>query len=147
MVHGLNNCKITHALRVNPVIYKDLVRVLWDKDSINEIGADGAGTLQSTVKGKKIIESEQIIREVLIFGDQPGFPSKISATLIREVLERMFYEGTFPPTFKKLLLPYWRFLAHTFVICNSSSKRGADGISESSTCAIIALIMHFDFNF
>ncbi|CAI9295547.1 unnamed protein product [Lactuca saligna] len=138
---------ITHALRVNPFIYKDLVREFWNKDSINEVGADDAGTVESTVKEKMIIVSEKTIREVLRFGDQPGFLIEIYVDQIKEVLERMYYERTFPPTLKKLLPPYWCFLAHTFEICILGRKMGADEISKSSIGAIIALIMDLDFNF
>ena len=91
--------------------------------------------------------SQQTIQEVLQFGDQPGSPTEIHATQIREALERMGYEGTFPPTLKKLLPPYWRFLPHTFVICISGRKGGADEISQSATSAIIGLIMDLVFNF
>lgn len=147
MVYGLNNCRLTHAIRTNPVIYKSLVGEFWDKASINKEGADGEGIVESVVKGRKVIVSEQTIREVLQFGDQPGFPTEIPVDQIKEVLERMRYEGTFPPTIKKLLPPYWRFLAHSFVICISGRKGGADEISLSYIGAIIALIMDFDFNF
>ncbi|CAI9270473.1 unnamed protein product [Lactuca saligna] len=110
-------------------------------------GADGVGVVESTVKGEKIIVLKQTIRDVLRFGDRPEFPIEISATQIREVLERMGYEGTFPITLKKLLPPYWRFIAHKFVICISGGKGGADEISQSSTGSIISLIMYLNFNF
>ena len=59
----------------------------------------------------------------------------------------MGYEGEFPPTLKNLLLPYWRFLAHVFVSCNSGRKSGADEISLLNTGAIAALAAGLDFNF
>lgn len=91
---------------MNPIIYEDQVRELWDKASFNEAGADWTGAVESTVKGEKIIVSKQTIREVLRFGDQSELLTEIFATQIGEVLKRMGYGGTFPPTLKKLLPPY-----------------------------------------
>lgn len=49
----------------------------WDKASIKKEGSNGEGTVESTIQGRKIIVSEQIIRELLQFRDQPGFPTEI----------------------------------------------------------------------
>ncbi|CAI9285741.1 unnamed protein product [Lactuca saligna] len=90
---------------------------------------------------------EQVIREVLEFGDASAFPIEYSADQVKEVLEMMCYEGTYPPTIKKLLPPYWRFLTHSFVICISRRKGGFDEISQTVTSAIFALVMNWDYNF
>ncbi|MFS7913759.1 hypothetical protein Hanom_Chr02g00145451 [Helianthus anomalus] len=34
----------------------------------------------------------------------------------------MSYKGSYPPTTKKLLHPYWRFLAHVYLVCISGNK-------------------------
>lgn len=86
IIHGINNCRLTHAIRANPVIYKSLVSEFWDKAFINKEGADGEGIVESIVKERKIVVSEQIIREVHKFEDQLDSPTKISTTQIREVL-------------------------------------------------------------
>ncbi|MFS7918565.1 hypothetical protein Hanom_Chr03g00202661 [Helianthus anomalus] len=39
-----------------------------------------------------------------------------------EVLNKMSYEGSYPPTTKKLLNPYWRFLTHVYLVCISGNK-------------------------
>lgn len=119
MVHCLNTCRISHAIRSNPVIYKSLVSGFWEKVVFNQKGANGAGSINSILKGKKVVVIEQIIREVLRFGDQPSSLTEIQTDLILEVLEKIGYEGTFPPTMKKLFPPYWSFLSQTFVICVS----------------------------
>lgn len=59
----------------------------------------------------------------------------------------MGYEVVFPPTLKKLLLPYWHFLAHFFVICISGRKFSADEISLLNIGAIATLFMNPEFNF
>ncbi|CAI9269869.1 unnamed protein product [Lactuca saligna] len=94
---------------------------------------------------KKIVISELVIREVLHFKDQPNSPVEIPIDQIREVLDRMGYEGTFPPTMKKFIHPYWCFLAHAFIICISCRKGRADEISLSSTSVIVAVIIDLDF--
>ena len=70
---SLNNYRISQALRTNPVIHRDLIIDIWKNASINKLGADGAGTLESLVKGTHVIISEQVIREVLEFGDASVF--------------------------------------------------------------------------
>lgn len=141
MIVGLNNCRIYHALRSNIVIYKDLVTEFCKNAAINKHGADGVGTIESMVKGTQVIVSEQIIREVLEFGDVYVFAIDYIPNQVKGVLEKMCCEGTYPPTIKKLLPLFWRFLAHCFVICISGRKGGAYEISHTATSVIIALAM------
>lgn len=147
MITGLNSCRISQALRASPVIHIDMITDFWKNAAINKQGADGAGTVESTVNGVKVIISEQTIREVLEFGDAPEFPTEFSADRVKEALEKMCYEGSYPPTIKKLLPPFWRFLAHTFVSCISGRKGGSDEISQTATSAFAALAMDWDYNF
>ncbi|KAL4573531.1 hypothetical protein LXL04_020341 [Taraxacum kok-saghyz] len=91
-------------------------------------------SMESMVKGKKVIISEQTIREVLEFGDTPKFPIEYSVYQVREVLEKMYYEGSYPSIIEKLLPPYWRFLAHTFVSCISGRKGGSDKVTIEEIC-------------
>ena len=59
----------------------------------------------------------------------------------------MDYEGTFPPTIKKVLAPCWKYLAHVFVSCISGRKSGANEISLVNTGPIAALASGIEFNF
>ncbi|CAI9302404.1 unnamed protein product [Lactuca saligna] len=147
MIASLNNCSISHTLRSNPVIYKGIITKFWKNSSISKQGADGAGAVESLVKGTPVIISEQVIQEVLEFGDAPIFPVEYSADQVKGFLEKMCYEGTYPPTFKKLLSPFWRLLAHYFVICISGRKGGSDEISQTATSAIVTLATDWDYNF
>nr|KAJ0228344.1 hypothetical protein LSAT_V11C100030670 [Lactuca sativa] len=99
------------------------------------------------VKGTQVIIFEQIIQEVLKFGDASTLPIEYSVDRVKEVLEKMCYEGNYPPTIKKLLPPYWRFLAHSFVIFISRRKGGSGKISKIVTSSIIVLAMDWDYNF
>nr|KAJ0200409.1 hypothetical protein LSAT_V11C600322290 [Lactuca sativa] len=129
MMVGLNNYRIPQAFRANPVIHKDLTTEFWKNASIIKQGADGASTIGSMVKGTRVIISKQVTREVLKFGDASAFPIEYSFDQVKEVLEKMCYDETYPPIIKKLLPPYWRLLAHYFVICISGRKGGSDEIT------------------
>nr|KAJ0208324.1 hypothetical protein LSAT_V11C500263370 [Lactuca sativa] len=98
---------------------------------------DYAISVEATVNARKISVTKKVIHEVLWINDNFGFP----------VFVRLGYEGVFPPTIKKLLPPYWRFLAHVFVSCISGRRAGADEISLLNTGAIVALATGLDFNF
>ncbi|KAL4590858.1 hypothetical protein LXL04_003803 [Taraxacum kok-saghyz] len=65
MIAGLNSCRISYALRANPVIRKDLVIDFWRNASVNKQGADGAEAIESKVQGSQVVVTEQTIREVL----------------------------------------------------------------------------------
>ena len=128
MIHGLKRCCLAYAFTSNPTIFHYLVKQFWNKASVSK-WEDEEDTVESVIQGKKIVVSEQTIREVLQINDQPGFHAEISMEQTQEIIKRMGYEGVFPPTLKKLLPPYWRFLAHSFVICIPGRKFGADEIS------------------
>ncbi|KAF5805121.1 hypothetical protein HanXRQr2_Chr05g0205351 [Helianthus annuus] len=59
------------------------------------------------------------------------------------VLSKMSYEGSYPPTTKKLLHPYWRFLAHVYLVCISGNKSGIDTLTirQSSGLAPVNAIV------
>ncbi|KAI3773816.1 hypothetical protein L1987_48351 [Smallanthus sonchifolius] len=52
--------------------------------------------IESTVGGKKIKITEQIIRDVLNFRDSVSFPYRISYTHVMQIIREMGYEGDFP---------------------------------------------------
>ncbi|CAI9262038.1 unnamed protein product [Lactuca saligna] len=80
------------------------------------------------LKGTQGLISEHVIREVLEFGDASAFLIEYSVDQVKEVLAKMCYDGTYPPTIKKLLPPYGKFLVHSFVIGISGRKGGSDEI-------------------
>ncbi|MFS7917173.1 hypothetical protein Hanom_Chr03g00185961 [Helianthus anomalus] len=61
---------------------------------------------RSVIQNKEVLITEQTIRDVLLFRDASGDPVEFPEEKIIPVLERMSYEGTYPPTTKKLLHPY-----------------------------------------
>jgi len=107
----------------------------------------GHFTVKATVQGREIVINEHFIRETLLTDDQPNFPTEIGIEDTQRILRRMSYEGTSPPTLKKLLHPYWRFLAHVFVSCILGRRSGAAEISQRNTGAIVSLAAGVRFNF
>ena len=143
LVVGLNNCKVTYALQTNPTIHKKLILDFWHNASL----AKKSDRIKSSVLGTSVYISEKTVRKVLKFKDSPDFPIEFPAVQIRDVLERMSYEGSFPPTIKKLLHPYWRLLFHVFFSCLTGRKGGSDEIPQKGSSAVVALVMNWDYNF
>ena len=114
MIHRIRECCLASAITANPVVYHNLIREFWETTSMDMSDA-GHFTIGATVQGREIVINESFIRETLLIDDQPNYPTEIGIEDTQIILRRMSYEGTSPPTLKKLLHPYWRFLAHVFV--------------------------------
>ncbi|KAF5823073.1 hypothetical protein HanRHA438_Chr01g0035161 [Helianthus annuus] len=59
----------------------------------------------------------------------------------------MSYEGSYPSTTKKLLHPYWSFLAHVYLVCISGNKSGIDTLTTRHTSAVLSLVEGWKFNY
>ena len=108
---------------------------------------NGAVTVNATVQGCKIVIDETFVRETLLINDHPTFPTEIGIGDAQRILRKMGYEGDTPPTMKKLLPPYWTFLAQVFVSCISGRRSGADEISLRNIGATVSLAAGIGFNF
>ncbi|MFS7967209.1 hypothetical protein Hanom_Chr09g00783101 [Helianthus anomalus] len=144
LIRGLNNCPLTHALRVKPVICNSCINTFWNTAKINR---QGAGSIEAIVQKTKIIVTEAIAQEVLILGDQPYHPTSYDETRVLAALRRMSYEGSYPTVLKKLFPPYWRLLVHFLLQCIAENKGGFDQLNKTQTSAIVALVNGWDFNF
>ncbi|KAJ0754663.1 hypothetical protein HanPI659440_Chr09g0349341 [Helianthus annuus] len=120
MIVGLNTCRLAHALRENPIIREDWIKDFWN----NATAKKGDTIIKSKVQNEEVSVSEQDIRDVLLFGDDASDLVQYTKEKVMEVLSKMSYEGSCPPTIKKLLHPYWRFLAHIYLVCISGNKSG-----------------------
>ncbi|KAF5804867.1 hypothetical protein HanRHA438_Chr05g0212141 [Helianthus annuus] len=59
----------------------------------------------------------------------------------------MSYEGSYPPTTKKLLHPYWKFLADVYLVCISGNKSGIDTLTIRHSFGVVSLVEHWKFNY
>ncbi|KAL7617903.1 hypothetical protein Lser_V15G04026 [Lactuca serriola] len=144
MMYRLRECCLDHAITVNPVIYENLIQEFWRSAKVIEMNKEL--TIEAVVQNCKIRISEQYIRDTLLILDEPDYPIEAEAKEIPQILDRMGYEGSYPPTVKKLLPPYWRFLAHVFISCMSGKRSGADEISIRNIGAIVSLAAGNKFN-
>ncbi|KAL8237762.1 hypothetical protein R6Q59_018843 [Mikania micrantha] len=82
-----------------------------------------------------------------IFGDKASDPSELDDQLVEATLLRMGYESLYPPTEKKLLHPYRRYLAHVVTQCLSGRKGGYDVLNQTLSSSTIAISLGVDFNY
>ncbi|KAJ0765647.1 hypothetical protein HanPI659440_Chr08g0305831 [Helianthus annuus] len=144
MIVGLNTCRLAHSLRENPVIREDWIKDFWD----NATAKKGDVVIKSKVQGKEVSISEQDIREVLLFGDAADDPVEYLKEKVMEVLVKMSYEGACPPpTIKNLLHPYWRFLAHIYLVCISGNKSSLDKLTLKQTSGVVSVVEGWKYNY
>ncbi|KAF5755984.1 hypothetical protein HanRHA438_Chr17g0818951 [Helianthus annuus] len=144
MIVGPNTCKLAHSLWENPVIREDWIKDFWD----NATTKKGDVVIKSKVQGKEVSVSEQDVREVLLFADEADDPVEYPKEKVMEVLVKMSYEGACPPpTIKKLLHPYWRFLAHIYLVCISGNKSGLDKLTLKQTSGVLSVVEGWKYNY
>ncbi|KAL8249575.1 hypothetical protein R6Q59_006443 [Mikania micrantha] len=130
-IHGFNTCKISHALRMNPVIHENLIKGFWLYAKMHKEGDGGKRTITTRVQDIEIVISETVIsetviREVMGFTDKSTDPLSLEKGVIEGVLSEMGYEEVYPMLQKKLLIPYWRYIAHVFM--NRGGKYKFEGL-------------------
>ncbi|KAL6557092.1 hypothetical protein OROMI_017442 [Orobanche minor] len=145
---GLNNCKLTYALKANPVIDRMLIIDFWRNAKVNAQGDEGKASIETTVNAVKVVITVDVIREVLQITDSPEFSTTVSRTMVNKVLQMMNYESKLTGTiYKKYFPPFWRFLIHTFIHCISGKRSGFDEMTFRYSSAIVALVNDLEFNF
>lgn len=108
MMVRLRECCISTTLTWNPIIYMDLINEFWRSARVLN-GDNGMQSIEAKVQGHRIVISEQFIRDTLNNDDKTAYPTTVDLRTVDDYLEKLGYEGDFPPTIKKLLPPHWRF--------------------------------------
>ncbi|MFS7927045.1 hypothetical protein Hanom_Chr04g00304311 [Helianthus anomalus] len=124
-IQVLNTSRLAHTFRENPIICKDWIKDFWNNASTKK----GDTVIKSKVQNKGVSISEQDIREVLLFGDADD-PVDYTKEKVMEVLNKMSYEGSYPPTTKKL----WE-------------KNGIDTLTIKQTSGVVSLVDGWKFNY
>ncbi|KAL8244166.1 hypothetical protein R6Q59_010424 [Mikania micrantha] len=146
LVDGLILSLVNYAIMEHPDIIADYIQSFWS--SISEhTDANGTISLIRNIQGQPIVITEQILRECLQFGDKATDPVELDHDLVNRIMYQMGHEGVYPPTEKKLLLPYWRYLAHVVTQCLSGRKGGYDVLNQTLSSCLVALALGVDFNF
>ncbi|KAL8225954.1 hypothetical protein R6Q57_018511 [Mikania cordata] len=91
-VHGFETSKIAHALRMNPVIPKNLIEEFWLSPSVDKEAESRRGAITAQVQNIRILITEGVIRDVLAFLDKSTDPFFVQKKLIQNVLNNMGYE-------------------------------------------------------
>ena len=102
MIYRLRECCLSCAITVNPIIYQNIVREFWQLAKMSKV--NGEMSIEAVVKGCKIKITEQYIRDTLMVNDESNFPTEIGIDDVQRILEKMGYEGTYPPTVKSSCL-------------------------------------------
>ncbi|KAL8201885.1 hypothetical protein R6Q57_011032 [Mikania cordata] len=74
-------------------------------------------------------------------------PVSLEKGVIEDVLSEMGYKGVYPMLQKKLLIPYWRYIAHIFMVCMSGNKGTFDMLKKDQSSAFVVLAMNWGFKF
>nr|GEW55428.1 hypothetical protein [Tanacetum cinerariifolium] len=146
IIDFLNGSYIHYALTVNPHIYVSCIKQFWNTDSVKR--SDDVTRLQALVDRKKIVISEDVIREILQLDDAEGvvcLPNEeIFAGLAQMGYEKPSTKLTF---YKAFFSSQWKFLIHTLLQLLSAKKTSWNEFSTAMASAVICLSTGQRFNF
>nr|GEZ67890.1 hypothetical protein [Tanacetum cinerariifolium] len=129
---------IHYALTVNPHIYISCIKQFWNTVSIKR-SAD-VTRLQALVDKKKIVFSENVIRQILQLDDAEGvvcLPNEeIFAGLAQMGYEKPSTKLTF---YKAFFSSQWKFLIHTILQSLNAKRTSWNEFSTAMASAIICL--------
>ncbi|KAI3718137.1 hypothetical protein L6452_18989 [Arctium lappa] len=146
IVDFLKASHIPYALTVSPSIYIEHQRQFWAHATI--VTEDGVQMIKTTVCGKPLTVTEEVIRISLRLDDASGITS-ISNDELFSTLTRMGCGGPLG-VFKFLkakFSPQWRFFVHTLMHCISKKTTGWSEFSSTITYALVCLATAKKYNF
>nr|GEX44673.1 hypothetical protein [Tanacetum cinerariifolium] len=119
IIDFLSGSYIHYALTVNPHIYISCIKQFWNTASVKRSG--DVTRLQALVDKKKIVLTENVIREILQLDDaEVCLPNEeIFAGLAQMGYEKLSTKLTF---YKAFFSSQWKFLIHT-ILQSLSAKR------------------------
>ena len=147
MINFLRRSRIYHAVTATCPISYDLIEQFW---TTADYRLDlEVPTIVATVATREIQITEELVRQVLRFGDNVQDRVDFPYPLIVGCFERMGYAGAFNDSQlrKTNLSPNWRFLMHMLIVCLSARKAGLDGIGQTMQSAMVALVLNKPYNF
>nr|GEU49391.1 hypothetical protein [Tanacetum cinerariifolium] len=137
---------IQYALMVNPIIYVSCIKQFWASVSIKK--SNDVVKLQALIDRKKVIITEDTIRQTLLLNDVAGVDCLTNEEIFAE-LSRMGYEkpSTKLTFYKAFFSAQWKFLIHTIIQCVSAKRTAWNEFSSSMASAVICLVTGRKFNF
>nr|GFB92260.1 hypothetical protein [Tanacetum cinerariifolium] len=146
IIDFLSGSYIHYALTMNPHIYISCIKQFWNTASVER--SDDVTRLQALVDRKKIVISEDVIREILQLDDAEGvvcFPNEeIFAGLAQMGYEKPSIKLTF---YKAFFSSQWKFLIHTLLQSMSAKRTSWNEFSMAMASTVICLSKGQKFNF
>nr|GEY36576.1 hypothetical protein [Tanacetum cinerariifolium] len=142
----LSGSYIHYALTVSPHIYISCIKQFWNTVVVKCSG--DVTRLQALVDKRKIVISEDVIREILRLDDAEGvvcLPNEeIFAGLAQMGYEKPSTKLTF---YKAFFSSQWKFLIHTILQSLSTKRTSWNEFSTAMASAVICLSKGQRFNF
>nr|GEU75238.1 hypothetical protein [Tanacetum cinerariifolium] len=138
IINFLNESSIKYALTVNPNIYVSCIKQFWTTVAVKKV--NDVMRLQALVDRKKVVVTEDTIREALRLDDAKGVECLPNEEIFAE-LARMGYEkpSTKLTFYKAFFSSQWKFLIHTILQCMSAKRTSWNEFSSSMASAVICL--------
>nr|GFC39096.1 hypothetical protein [Tanacetum cinerariifolium] len=146
IIDFLSGSYINYALTVSPYIYISCIKQFWNIVVVKRTG--DVTRIQALVDKKKIVISEDAIREILQLDDAEGvvcLPNdEIFAGLAKMGYEKLSIKLTF---YKAFFSSQWKFLIHTILQSLSAKRTSWNEFSTAMASAVICLSKGQRFNF
>nr|GEZ54028.1 hypothetical protein [Tanacetum cinerariifolium] len=146
VIDFLNQSYVKYALTVNPNIYVSCIKQFWNTVTIKQ--DNNVTRMQALVDKKKVVVTEDTIRDVLRLDDAEGVDCLPNEEIFAK-LTRMGYEK--PSTklifYKAFFSSQWKFLIHTILQSMSAKRTSWNEFSSAMASAVICLSTCRKFNF
>nr|GEZ56587.1 hypothetical protein [Tanacetum cinerariifolium] len=146
IIDFLSGSYIHHALTVNLHVYISCIKQFWNTAVVKRSG--DVTRLQALVDKKKIVITEEVVREILQLDDAKGvicLPNdEIFAGLARMGNEKPSTKLTF---YKAFFSTQWKFFIHTILHSLSAKRTSWNEFSSAMASALIYLSSGQRFNF
>nr|GFB82468.1 hypothetical protein [Tanacetum cinerariifolium] len=136
IIDFLSGSYIHHALTVNPHVYISCIKQFWNTAVVKRSG--DATRIQALVDKKRIMISEEVVREALQLNDAEGVDclpnEEIFAGLARMGYEKPSTKLTF---YNAFFSTQWKFFIHTILHSLSAKRTSWNEFSSAMASALI----------
>nr|GEW60523.1 hypothetical protein [Tanacetum cinerariifolium] len=142
IVDILNAYTIQYALMVNPPIYVSCIKQLWASVLVKK--TNDVVQLQALIDGKKVVITEDTIRQDLRLDDADGVECLPNEEIFAD-FACIRYENPPPKLtfYKAFFSAQWKFLIHMIVQCMSMKRTAWNEFSSFMASAVICLATVF----
>nr|GFA85321.1 hypothetical protein [Tanacetum cinerariifolium] len=146
IIDFLSGSYINHDLTVNLHVYISCIKQFWNTDVVKHSG--DVTRLQTLVDKKRIVITEEVVREILQLNDAEGVIC-LSNEEIFAGLAQMGYEkpSTKLTFYKAFFSTQWKFFIHTILHSLSTKRTSWNEFSFAIASALICLSSGQRFNF